>query len=196
MKRQLIPAFCVFCAVLAWAIPAPAETMGHLVQLSVTVSAASSDGLQAASQTFFIPHGVIDADELAEFSIVSPDSPFTLMSGSTVLGTITDLELGVQPDPLVKLKFAVTAGETDTPFTITSAIVPVVPAYVNPLGYASAGVTLSDDGDGSAALTGSFPGGKVYEALYNGSSVFHALDSSLTTTGTGIGGNRFPGRLM
>lgn len=187
MKRHLIAAVCTSCAVLSWALPAPADQIEHLYQLNVTVSATSSDGMLAASHTFSIPHGIIDANELAEFTVVSRDSPYYLMSGSTVLGTITDLELGVQPDPVVKLKFAVTAGDTDTPFTITSAIVPVSPTYVNPLANASAGITLSDDGDGSATLTGSFPGGKAYEALYNGTNVIRTLVDPVTTDFTATG---------
>ncbi len=185
MKRQLIAVFCVFCMVLAWTVPAPAGTIGNLVQLDVTVAATSSDGSSAASETFVIPHGIIDAGTLSNFVIVSPDSsPYYLMSGSTVLGTITDLELGVQGDPVVKLKFAVTAGDTDTPFTITSAVVPVVPGYTGATGFASGAITATDDNNDGVTLAGAFPGGKTFEAMYNlGSGVFGSpLLNSLTAT--------------
>jgi hypothetical protein len=158
--------------VLAWAVPALAGQIGNLVQLEVTVTATSSDGSSAASQTFEVPHGIIDADTLQNFVVVSPDSPCCLYSGATELGKITDLELGVQGDPVVKLKFAVTAGDTDTPFTITSAFVPVSPGYTGATGLASGQVGASDDGGDGVTLTGAFPGGKTFEALYNGSSVF------------------------
>ena len=183
MKRQLIAAFCVSCTVLAWTVSAPAEQIGNLVQLNVTVAATSRDGLSTASHTFTITHGIIDADTLSEFTVVSPDSPYYLMSGSTVVGKITDLELGVQGDPVVKLKFAVTAGDTDTPFTITSAVVPVSPGYTGATGFASGAVTATDDGDDGVTLTGAFSGGKTFEALCNGSSVFGTpLINSLAAT--------------
>ena len=185
MKRQLITAVCAVCVGLAWAAPASADSIGGLYVLQITAQATNNDGSLLASHTWTIPHGIIDANTLAEFTVISSDAPYQLMNGATVLGTITDLEVGVQPDPLVKLKFAVTAGATDTPFTITSAVVPV-PNYTSTMGYASAAVTVTDDGDGSASLTGQFPGQKAFEAVYNGSSVFSDLvDPVAVSVGSG-----------
>ncbi len=182
MKRHLITALCAVCVGLACTAPALAEEIGGLYLLQVTAAATNSDGSLTASTTWTIPHGIIDANTLAEFTVVSPGSPYQLMSGSTVLGTITDLEVGVQPDPMVRLKFVVTAGATDTPFTITSAVVPVS-GYSNITGYASGAVTVTDDGDGMATLTGQFAGNKAFQALYNGSSVFQNLVDPVTAAG-------------
>jgi hypothetical protein len=184
MTRQLITAVCAVCVSLAWAAAAAADTIGGLTLLQVTATATNHDGSLAASHMWTIPHGVIDANTVVNFTVISSGSPYQLMSGNTVLGTITDLEVGVQPDPLVKLKFAVSAGATDTPFTFSSAVVPV-PGYTAATGYSSAAVTLTDDGNGSASLIGQFAGGMAYQAVYNGSSLFSDTVGSVTTTTAG-----------
>jgi hypothetical protein len=181
---------CAMVAVLCLSLglsSASADSIGGLYLLEVTANATNKDGSLLASHTWFITHGVIDANTLAEFTLVSKGSPYELTNGTEVLGTINELEVGVQPDPLVKLKFAVSAGTTDTPFTITSAVVPV-PGYTAAAGSASAAVTITDDGDSSVSLTGQFTGSKAYQAVYNGSSVFRNLvDPVSGTSGSYVG---------
>jgi hypothetical protein len=52
-------------------------------------------------------------------------------------------------------------------------------ALADPVGYASAAITVTSDSDG-AVLTGQFSGNTAYQAKYNGSTVFSDLVSSIT----------------
>ncbi len=103
---------------------------------------------------------------------------YEIMNGSTVVATIDSLDLLVDFDPYVRLNFAVSAGSADTTFLLNSSVVSFA-TLNNPLAYASAGLTLTGDGDG-AAVTGLYSPGKSYKAIYNGSSLFGYLSNSFS----------------
>ena len=103
-------------------------------------------------------------------------------NSSVVLGTITKLDLGLEPDPQVRLNFAVQSGDTTTPWTLTSAVVPVSPVLASAYGTATvSNVSVVDgDGDNTATLTGLFPGSKAFQFRYNNTSVFCNLLSPVS----------------
>jgi len=108
----------------------------------------------------------------------SLSAPYNIMNGNEVIGTIDSLGFEVDFDPYVRLNFAVTAGAADTTFVLNSSVVSF-PTIINPLAYATAGLTLTG-GTNGAAVTGLYAG-KNYEAIYNGTSVFGDLINSFTT---------------
>jgi hypothetical protein len=95
------------------------------------------------------------------------------------LGTLTQLDVLTDVDPFVNLHFSV---ENDTAlpvaYDISSSVVSF-PTIVDPDAYATAGITLTSDFDG-ATIAGLFPGGEVYQARYNSSTVYANLVTSLT----------------
>lgn len=95
------------------------------------------------------------------------------------LGVLNLLEVTTNADPFVNLHFSV---ENDTALPVTydinSSVVGLT-TLVNPLAYATAGITLTSDFDG-ATITGLFPGGEVYQARYNTSTVYSNLVTGLT----------------
>jgi hypothetical protein len=76
-------------------------------------------------------------------------------------------------DPEVGVAFGVRAGSLATTYSILSDVA-VFDELVNPTAFASAGITLTDRLNNGATVAGSF-GGKVYQARYNGTSVFANL---------------------
>ena len=151
-------AFIVAVAVLlAVALPA---TAGMLVTISV------SSGGTTVIQDFEIACN----NGVADWTLAAP---ITMMAGNTTLGRITELSLQTDYEPYVNLKWAVEAGATDTTFDFSTAVVSFSP-LTNPQAYASAGVTLTGDSDG-ATITGLFDGGNIYQARYNGGTVYANL---------------------
>lgn len=73
----------------------------------------------------------------------------------------------------VSHSFVVQAGNADTTFSLGSAVVPTA-LIANPLGRASAGVTLTDNNGNGANMTGNF-GGSMFESYYDGGAVFADL---------------------
>jgi hypothetical protein len=110
------------------------------------------------------------------------DAPYSIYSTTTpglLLGTIDSLNITTDPDPLVLLNFAVTAGGVATNFTITSSTVAFAP-IVNGSAFASGSISVTDgsaNSDGATAV-GLFPLAKSFEAQYNGAtSIFADLVS-------------------
>lgn len=153
MKTLIVAAACVL---LAFAIPASANML---------VSIQCTSGQGSGIQSFELPSSSGNVDWTLP-------SSFNIMSGATVLAKVTELSLQTDADPFVNLRFAVEAGAADTTFAITSTVVGFAP-LANPTAYASAGVTLTSDSDG-ATITGLFDG-KIYRALYNGTSIYADL---------------------
>jgi hypothetical protein len=91
--------------------------------------------------------------------------------GGGNMAYIDGLSIGVKADPRINFGFSATAGNSDTHFSFTSAVLPVNPALINAEGTASASVTLGFPGD---TLTGNY-GTKAYRTLYNGSQIFADL---------------------
>ncbi|MEL6329784.1 MAG: hypothetical protein AAFR38_08995 [Planctomycetota bacterium] len=91
-------------------------------------------------------------------------------------------------NPSVSLAFAVSAGNLDTSFTISSAT--NFFSTINPASaLASASVTTTQDpvGLGTATTTGNFASGDIYSAFING-SLFADLVAGTLSTSTGITG--------
>jgi len=104
-----------------------------------------------------------------------------IMAGDVRLATLQGLSIQSDYEPYINLRFSVEASGTDTTFDINSAVVSFDP-LLNPQAYASAGVTLTSDSDG-ATITGLFPGGKNYQARYNGTSVYANLVDGFAISG-------------
>ncbi|MCY2924073.1 MAG: PEP-CTERM sorting domain-containing protein [Planctomycetota bacterium] len=149
-------------ALLAVAVPATANMI-------FTIRASSGDA--SALQQFEIPCN----GGVADWTLAAP---ITMMAGNTPLGKITELSLQTDSEPYVNLKWAVEAGPTDTTFDFSTAVVSFSP-LTNPQAYASAGVILTGDSDG-ATITGLFDGGKIYQARYNGGTVYANLAGGFT----------------
>ncbi len=151
----LCAAVVAACAILASASRARAEVVG---QITVTATQQNlTDSFTFAWQT---------SDDPATYLLSAPEE---LRDGTTLLGTIKSLQVDIDQDPGVQLKFAVDANASLTTFTITSSTVSFSP-LVNPLAFASAGVTVTDNDSDGATVTGLEPGAKAYRAFYNGST--------------------------
>lgn len=122
----------------------------------------------------------------------SLDAPINIMDGSTLVASIDSLDMVVDFDPYVRLNFAVSAYTANTTFTLNSIVVSF-PTMSNPLAYASAGMTLTADGDG-AWSNGAYAGGESYKALYNGTPLFDSLVGSFTAEAeqTAVNNDRSP----
>ncbi len=86
----------------------------------------------------------------------------------------------------VSHSFVVQAGNADTNFTLGSGVVST-PTIANPLGRASAGITLTDTNGNGANLTGMQAGGTMYEAYYDAGAVFANLIGGPFGFGTAFG---------
>lgn len=86
------------------------------------------------------------------------------------------LDVGLKSEPQLVLNFAVTAGNVDVTFDIISSL-PF--ATINPAqATATAQLGVTDNGGGGATLTGLIAGPKMFEASYNGGTVFADLVNS------------------
>jgi hypothetical protein len=162
------------CVNVSSAITGTVTAGGATIPFSVSVP---QDGWTTATDT--------GGDLYYDWSMANPYSVGTV-------ATIKSLEIMVDADPYVNLRFDVQAGDTDTTFTLNSNIVSFA-AMANPPAYASAGLTLTSDGSGATA-TGLFPGAKSYQAVYNGSSVFANLVGTFSVGpyDTAISNDRLP----
>jgi len=95
----------------------------------------------------------------------------TLQDGDgDIIATLNSGTFIAVEDPIVNLLFHVTAGASDTVFSITSGML-AFPSITNGEGSASAGMTLTDSGqDNGANLVGMGgpSGAMAYQANYNG----------------------------
>ena len=164
MRYNCIVPICLGILCLALITPTAAEFLveGDNV-ICFKVQAQNNDGDSAELCYYFTPGRVSGHYKKS----LPGEQDLTADKGhkGKHLGKLKSLDLDFETDPRVSLGFSVEAADVDTAFTITSALVPFS-AITNPLAYASAGVTLTGDGDG-AQLTGLFAGGKAYEARYN-----------------------------
>lgn len=106
-----------------------------------------------------------------------------------LLGTIDSLIIDFDGDPLIDIIFAATAGDEDTTFTITSALVSF-DTLTDPIGEASADITLTDvaGSDPGAFLEPVDPATGVFIAEYNDGTLFSELIGTIefdTAGGTG-----------
>ena len=99
-------------------------------------------------------------------------------------GYLKSLTMGLLAEPVISLNFSVTAGSVNRTFTITSAWLSF-PTKHFAEGTASAGITVTDEDQVGATLTGLYSGSKAYEATYNGTTTFANLVSPIDATLSG-----------
>ena len=176
---------CCALALAALAVPsrAHAEFLGNL--LEIQVSAGTNTG------SFIL--NVSEPGNPFSYQLTEPVDIFSTQNPGTLLATIDGLSLFYDGDPQIILNFALTAGNANTNFSISSALV-AFPSLTNPQASATAGITVTDNGTTGGSATGSFPGIKSYEASYNGGTVFADLVSPVVAPpgSSGIGSERFP----
>lgn len=157
MKNKVIIAALFLLA--AAVLPAAADYL---------VTVTGTEGSLTASQQFTIPSTGIASNWTLP-------SPVTLTSRGMSLGTLSQLQIQSDADPAVNVYFSVQANSAGETFDITTTTLSF-PTLAPATAFATAAITLTSDTDG-ATVTGLFPGGKTYEARYNGSSVYANLVS-------------------
>ena len=156
--------------------PVQAEFIGSVL----TVEATSSAG--TASHSWDLP------SEPSDRLVWSLDGTYDFLGAQGgLIGSINQAVVTLEGDPAVGLSFAVSAGNADTTFTITTASVSF-PGLTSATGFASAGVTLTDrdsiPGNGaSLALTKTNTG--LYQATYNSGTTFSELLGTLSIANKG-----------
>ncbi len=139
---------------------------------ALTIDAASSLGSGTfevtTDQGTTLPDGTF---------IWSLDSPVDILdaggSGSTIAQVLSGSIL-MSSTGSISHSFVIQAGNSSTNVVVGTGLV-AVGAFANPMGRASAGITITDtDGDG-AMLTGNMAGGTMFEANYDGGAVFANL---------------------
>lgn len=181
LRRPLTALTCVAVLMAAFASQsAYAEFLGP----TITVTAVSSQG--TATRSWTVPDMPNEPSERARFALGERETLTT--ENGTVIATVNDLGVFLDGDPIVDLDFSVTAGSTATTFTITSALVGFS-ALNNPFAFATAAVTVTDGANlpGNGATISPSANPNLYQARYNGSSVFSDLLGSVTVSGPGSG---------
>ena len=120
----------------------------------------------------------VDAWTGDRYNYTLPDE-IVLSNGAVEIARLTDVTLTYVEDPQVHLSFSVTAGGAATNFTISSAVLSF-PSISPAVGQATASLTVTDLGGGAGASASS-ASGSIYEAYYNGASVFASLLTSPVT---------------
>jgi hypothetical protein len=141
---------------------AQADIIGPVFLLDVTTPTAHAQLPIEASQEMYDPitqswHWVLPA-------------AVDIKVGDTLLATLRTAEVTIRQDPQVSLAFSVMAGAANTHFLISSAMVPINPALVNPDAKASVGISVTDNMGDGVTLTGTGGAGanRSYLAHYNG----------------------------
>lgn len=191
-KSRLSAAFIIAASLCLVAVgrTAKADFVGALVEvkLEAVIDGQLEQGVLRVALPFEKP-GSAPADRI-QWRLKQPSS----IRGQRghMLGSIDNLEVELDGDPKVSLSFAVGAGPAGSTFSISSAVVSFSP-ILNPLSFATAAVTVTDDSGDGALATGLFPGGTFYQARYNSPAVAWAnlvvgpvvvpVDDSLTARG-------------
>ena len=166
MKKLLC--LCSLLAVLVLPMGAGAG----LIQYEVTVTVGSDEEV-------FSGEGQADGDGYFEFVLVPLNTD----------QTVEKLILRGNSDPEVGIEFGVRNYGSSALAIGFLAVAVTFDPIVDPIAYASAGVTLTDRNvpANGAAITGLFDGGKVHQARYNGLSVFANLVSGYAIGGGTVG---------
>lgn len=142
------------------------------------IEAVSDSG----NATFSVP--LSQAQEGDDVWTWSLDEPVQLLGNEEqLIGILESASLIYVEDPQIGLNFSVMAGNFNTAFTISSAVLGF--PLLNPaIGRASAGVSVTDGSGNGATLSGDIGGGgKSYRAIYNGGTIFADLVSNGSTAG-------------
>ena len=171
----------ILAMVLAAVLILPVGAKACLVNFSITVSA--DDGVSPVDSQTFSGSGYTDADGKFVWAL---GTPMALLGGS-----LDSLKLTVNSDPEVGVDFGFKSLSSTATYSISDVV--YFDSLVNPIAYASAGVTLTDRAPSGATITGLFDGGKTYQAMYNGSTVFaNLVDGFSVSGGTSIAGEDSP----
>ncbi len=180
VTKTLFPSVrALLCALVIFSLGLASTASANLVQYVdvVSINAWSDSGWGTYSVQVPAPSGpTLDWSLEAPIDITN--------AGGDVLGTITQLDISLDSDPNSVVTFGVLAGNVPTNFTISSALVSFAP-IINPLGTASAGVTVTDSDADGASLTGNFGGPLSFRALYNGGTTFTTLVGTATAPASG-----------
>lgn len=135
---------------------------GNFIQLLLGIdnsaSLASYDG--AVSKTWGDP-------------TLMDSSKFIALGDSGAL--LRSLTLTLDGDPKVSLKFDVLAGSTDTAFVIPLIANTLSFSPINVKGTATAAITVTDNEDNGAKVTGGYSDGSFYKADYNSLNFCHLI---------------------
>ncbi len=162
-----------FVAVIA-PVAARADFIGNLI----TIEAVNTDG--RGIWQIAVPPNSPDMVDYAQ------SEPIELRDAEqTLIGSIDDLMVHLDGDPVASVSFVATAGSSTTTFSISSAVVSF-PAITNPSASATAEVTLTDSSTNGALLSPVGANTGVFLPTYNGSTLYTQL---IGTTSISSGGS-------
>jgi hypothetical protein len=153
-----------------------AEFLGNL--LSIT---ASSDA-GTAETNIPLPDPLPNGQSPGYLQLSSPELFELRTDQGELIGTVGDLQIALDGDPLANISFTATAGGSDTTFSLSSAIVSFA-AMTNPHAMASAEMTLTDNDGSGASIDVVSPNAGLFQAVYNGSATYAELLGSASFTG-------------
>ncbi|MFA5251237.1 MAG: PEP-CTERM sorting domain-containing protein [Phycisphaerae bacterium] len=165
MKRNCI--WSVGLAFLVAVLFFPIVAAGQLITIGWQVTGS---GTQSGTVETDLDWDVINANPDTIYTWDLEDT-IEVVLGPGNVAYIDGLSIGVKADPRITFGFSAAAGNSNTHFIFTSAVLPVSPALINAQGSASASVTFGDPAD---SLIGNY-GGKAYRSIYNGSQIFADL---------------------
>ncbi len=168
MKRECICG--IGLAFLVAALIFPVVAVGqYLIAIDYTVSGSPC---KSGTITTDLDWDIIKANPNTTYVWnFQPSDPMKIDLGGGDSAEIDGLSMSVKADPVINFGFSVIGGQSDTTFLLASNLLPVNPVLINAQGSARAtGVSVAD-----GTLTGNFSGGKVFQAVYNGGTVFADL---------------------
>lgn len=189
LNTQRKPSRFAVSTIVGVATMAAASTISLASTTVFTITA--SNGADSASFNVTLDMGTVFGD----FFMFNLTTPVSLDFGGTTLGTITaaTIQMGGDPfnpgssDRFIGFSFAVEAGASDTTFNLESTLL-TVPTITGALGFATAGITVTDSNFNGASIT-PLSGSKFYEATYNGGSSFANLIGGPLSATAGLGDN-------
>jgi hypothetical protein len=151
-------------------------TAGFLGNL-ITIEATNATG--RGTWQFPVPANPPDTINYAH-----PDVVVLRDQNQAIIGTVDDIAVNLDGDPVASISFVATAGASPTTFSVSSAVV-TFPAITNPAASATAEVTLTDTSTNGASLTPVSPNTGVFLPTYNGSTIYTQLIGTTTISSGG-----------
>lgn len=168
---------------------ASSSSMATFSDPFVTVTATNASG----TGTFTVPLIDVTINPNGSAMWILP-APVNVMSGPTVIATITQMTSFVRPQlgglpNLISLGFTMRAGTSDTTIVVDSTLFGINP-IIDEAGRTSGGITITDQNGNGAAFTGNNPGGGAFNPYYNGATpgTGTAFTSVLLADAVGPGG--------
>lgn len=155
------------------------STFATVAGMTLSVVAATADaGIVGNAFTITATNGA----GTDQFTVPASSLSWTGSSWlfETPIGWSTNLSNGVLltaisteyvDDPQIFFNFGASTGGVATTFSVTSATL-TFPSLLNPTGYASSGITLTDNSFDGASVIGNMAGTNSYNAVYNGATSF------------------------